>query len=272
MMISETYSSEDYRDKLVAFLDILGFHRLISQDKVSALASINMIDGHLKHILTVLHDPHGKDFSTRLFSDCMCISCDYSTENLFYILFELAFIQYYLSREGVFLRGALSRGLHFENSRMIFSKGLVNAYHLENSATYPRVIIDAALVDCIKEDKDSYIPIYESERSIDYVIQSPDRLYSVDYLYLIHQDGLDSIEELERHKQSIETTVDRNSEDSGIINKCRWLADYHNSKISEVIEGYAEPSLSEIMTSTSINTAAIFPNFTKNLMEHGNSS
>lgn len=88
----EIYSENDYSDRLVAFVDILGFQRLISQSRQEAIISINVIDGHLQHVLNILQKEYDKVFSIRLFSDCMCISCDYSTENLFYVVFELALV------------------------------------------------------------------------------------------------------------------------------------------------------------------------------------
>lgn len=118
----EKYTEKDYPDRLVAFVDILGFQRLISQDNSESLASISIIDGNLQHVLDTVQREHNEVFSIRLFSDCMCISCDYTIENLFYMVFELAFIQFIMARDGIFLRGALSRGNHFENDRMIFSR------------------------------------------------------------------------------------------------------------------------------------------------------
>lgn len=261
----EKYTEKDYSDRLVAFVDILGFQRLISQDNAEALTSINLIDGHLQHVLDVLQKEHDKVFSIRLFSDCMCISCDYTIENLFYIVFELAFIQFIMSRDGIFLRGALSRGNHFENDRMIFSKGLVNAYHIENKAIYPRIVIDGTLVEPIMDDDNLYSPYYIQERTKNFIIQSPDRYYSVDYLNILYQEGIDQIEALERHKDSIEAAAGQNLADSRITDKYRWLAEYHNCKAKEFVcpDDYEDHFLSEVLKSTTINISEIFPNFHK---------
>jgi hypothetical protein len=261
----EIHTGKDYSDRLVAFVDILGFQRLISQDNKDALVSINIIDEHLQHVLDVLQKEYDKVFSIRLFSDCMCISCDYTAENLFYIIFELAFIQYYLSREGIFLRGALSRGNHFENDRMIFSKGLVNAYHIEKKSIYPRIVIDGTLIKHIMDDNNFYAPIYIQERTKNFIIQSPDRYYSVDYMNILYQDGIDQIDALQCHKTSIEAAVESNLLDSHITDKYRWLAEYHNCKVTEFVrpDDYEEPYLSEMLISTVINVAEIFPHFKK---------
>jgi hypothetical protein len=261
----EIYTEKDYSDKLVAFIDILGFQRLISQDNSEALATITIIDGHLQHVLDVLQKEHDMVFTVRLFSDCMCISCDFTTENLFYIVFELAFIQFQMSCEGFFLRGALSRGNHFENERMIFSKGLVSAYNIEKKAIYPRIVIDGELIGAIIDDNNFYAPYYIQESSKNFLIQSPDGYYSVDYLNILYQEGIDQIDALECHKASIEAAVARNLLDSRITDKYRWLAEYHNCKATEFVrpDDYEECYLSEILKSTVINISETFPHFKK---------
>lgn len=263
--MDQTYTEKDYPEKLVAFVDILGFQRMISQDPPQAVATINIIDGHLQHVLDVLEREYEKVFSVKLFSDCMCVSCEHSIENLFFIIFELAFIQYYLFREGILLRGALSCGPHFENNRMIFSQGLVSAYQLEGIAIYPRIVLDKKLVDVVLNDKNYYIPVYAGECTKDFVIQSPDGHYFIDYLHIMHQDSFDRVEELELHKKSIEKAVKLDSLDSKIMDKIRWLAEYHNSKVQRVVseDGYEEPDLSEVLNSTLINISDNFSTFRK---------
>ncbi len=81
----------------------------------------------------------------------------------------------------------------------------------------------------------------------------------------IHLDGMDQIDELQSHKRSIETTVERNISDSRIMDKYRWLAEYHNYKVTEVVspDEYEEPDFPEIVRATAINIAEVFPHFTK---------
>lgn len=89
-------------------------------------------------------------------------------------------------------------------------------------------------------------------------------------LHTIHLDSMDQIEELQSHKRSIETAMERNSSDSRIRDKYRWLADYHNCKATEVVcpDKYEEPDLSETLRSTAISIAEVFPHFTKDYVGH----
>ena len=263
--MSNSYNESNYPDKLVAFLDILGFKNLVMQDIEGALQTINSIDGHLKHVLKILADNHGKTFSIKLFSDCICVSCEYTFENIFYMMYELAFIQLYFSFEGIFLRGALTKGNHFENDRIIFSKGLIKAYELEQAAIYPRIIIDKYLIDQIKQDNNSYFPIYIGFKKQDFLIQSPDGQFFVDYLNLLYEEGMDQIESLHKHKESIIDNVNKNLENIKIIEKCRWIAEYHNYKFNEIFDadGWEEDYATKVIKDTTIHISSVFPNFKK---------
>lgn len=263
--MSILYKEHDFPDKLVAFLDILGFTKLVLQNETTSLQTINFIDGHVRHILKILQEEYGMKFSSKLFSDCMCVSCEYSNENIFYILHELAYIQLYFSLEGIFLRGALSRGNHFENARMIFSRGLVKAYELEQNAIYPRIIIDNELVDQIKHDQGSYFPIYVEFKKQDFLLKSPDGQFFIDYLNFLHEEGSDQIESLITHKQAILEKVEENRDDPNIVEKYRWLAEYHNFKFNEMFtpDDFEESYSVEVIKETSIDLGLTFPHFLK---------
>lgn len=263
--MANSYSESNYPHKLVAFLDILGFKDLVMQDREGALQTINSIDGHLKHVLKILADNHGKTFSTKLFSDCICVSCEDTFENMFYIIYELAFIQLYFSLEGIFLRGDLSKGNHFENDRMIFSKGLIKAYELEQAAIYPRIIIDKDFIDQIKKDNDLYFPVYIGFMKQDFLIQSPDGQFFIDYLNLLHEEGFDQIEFLQKHRKSIIDNVNKNLKNIKIIDKYRWIAEYHNYKFNEIFDAdeWEKDYATTVINETTIHMSSVFPYFKK---------
>ena len=263
--MNDRYQDDVYPQKLVAFLDILGFRGLVTQDPSLALRSISQIDGHLTHVLSVLKETHGEAFSTKLFSDCMCISCDDTLENLFYIIFEVAFIQHLFSLDGIFIRGGVSRGNHFENDRVIFSHGLLNAYALEKAATFPRVLVDKVLIDAILRDDGTYSPHYTDFRTRDFVMQAPDGLQFVDYLHVLRLEGIDDVAELTQHRRAIESTVTRYPHDTKVMSKCRWLAEYHNTKLTEMFDpdDYDEAWSSQVIADVRIDIAGLFAQFKK---------
>jgi len=137
----------DTGSRIVAFLDILGFEELVKK----------YVDGEDKEILEKLKSALNstlkntdEDFEIiggkyKIFSDCTSLSIpDYlGTQNEATMLCSfMTLIKGYTFRlinENIYLRGGISVGFHHEDEMMIFSEGLIKAYHLENEETvYPR--------------------------------------------------------------------------------------------------------------------------------------
>jgi hypothetical protein len=169
----------DYQVKIVAYLDILGFKRLVFRSRTEAQRIIINIDNALKHILKCLELEGGPDwFSVKLFSDCFCLSCEDNNNNLYYMVSEISFLQWFLSASGIFISGGLSIGPHFENERIIFSEGLINAYELQKDDPFPRVLVAESLAYRIINAPS---PHYKGSLR-NYLIIGPDGRYFLDYL------------------------------------------------------------------------------------------
>src|SRR5260370_26785242 len=84
---------------------------------------------------------------TRMFSDCICSSSRFEPDNVFKFIYTIEALQMNLACSGVFVRGGIAIGRHFENPRMIVSEGLIDAYLLESKeAIVPRVVVSEATV------------------------------------------------------------------------------------------------------------------------------
>lgn len=64
-------------------------------------------------------------------------------------------------------------------------------------------------------------------------MQSPDGYFIVDYLHMIYEECMEPMEELKRHKNAIIKTVQQNKNNIKVIEKYRWLSEYHNYKFNE---------------------------------------
>lgn len=149
---SSSIAPLEYSERIVAFLDILGFKDLVLGVREEALKAIQRIDKGLVHVLDCMTLEGDSWFSAKLFSDCICISCEHIGSNLYYMLSELSFLQYQLACGQIYVRGGVSYGHHFENERMIFSEGLIESYGLELRANYPRILISESMQRLIQSD------------------------------------------------------------------------------------------------------------------------
>jgi len=250
-----------YSERLVAFIDILGFSHIINSDSNNDIENIKFFDENLRHVVKVLKDEYGKIFSIKMFSDCICLSCEHDPEKFEYILAELSYIQLHFSTSGIFIRGGFAKGLHFENELLIYSKGLIQAYELEKSAIYPRILISSEVVDLIKHE----LVNKRKDGKNYYLMKSPDGSYFLDYLDWLYSEGAEQNDFLSYHKNSIINQLKKNKSNARITEMYKWLSEYHNIKVDEFNpeEEFFEDAYQKIKDSLFIDIETMFPNFEK---------
>lgn len=265
-----------YAERFVAFLDILGFRELVLSDRQRCLSHIGTLDERLRHVLETVRTEHEEGFfSTRMFSDCICLATGYSAYELAWLLSELSFIQLDLAWGGIFIRGGLSCGPHFENDLMVFSEGLVRAYDLEREAVYPRVVIDDSVTSFIRDRADEvskyiYFPgeeiglsvwTHPRDDCIAYISRSSDGYYFVDYLDVLRSSVMEPADGFDEHKKALLLQVAKNPGNRRILSKYHWLAEYHNRKFAQLFlpEDWHEPYYSGLRDRCLIDITETFP-------------
>ena len=132
----------------VAFIDILGFSEMVRHDCESS---------NSPKYLDILHKSHvqateilGEDLQTGLiqFSDSIVFSRAFDLAALDGFISSVANLQKSMFKNGLLCRGGITFGKHFVKDRFMFSKGMIDAYHLESlKAKFPRVIISENLLE-----------------------------------------------------------------------------------------------------------------------------
>ena len=142
------YQFENY---YCVFLDILGY-----KDKLARFfrGEYNLC-GRVQramHYAEARTDDSPDGIKTRIFSDSIILTAPEKVEIGLLINYTAAIVAYF-SYEGLFLRGGISAGRLLENDAdgfsFLASEGLVNAYKMETTATYPMIVIDTTLVSKI---------------------------------------------------------------------------------------------------------------------------
>jgi len=161
-----------YEERLVAFIDILGFKELVkkSENDTSKIVLINNALNYLKNweipqnwglkYIEIEEDAQKRgvdSFDIRnktnstSFSDSIVVSVKVNNnvnEMATTLIANLAYIGAFLLEEGILFRGGLTIGnlVHNENGT-VFGQGLIDAYKLEsNNAKYPRIILSDKLI------------------------------------------------------------------------------------------------------------------------------
>ncbi|WP_145961317.1 hypothetical protein [Salinisphaera sp. LB1] len=192
----------NYENRVVAFIDILGFKSLISntEDKtgndisekidalVEAFASIREIwdlDENSKEFLDLDLD-FDKNKKVTIFSDSIGVSFRTEKESgVFYTLLEIKLLIMRLVARGIICRGAVALGKFIHTDEYLFGPALNEAYLLESrAALYPRIILDRNVV---KLGARSHAPHHDSaheQYAIEALLeQDSDGMYYIDYFF-----------------------------------------------------------------------------------------
>ena len=152
-------------ERFVAFVDILGFEKIISRIENSTDEN-NLELKKIKSILNFMneevYDPNysadlpiyvegenclieGELGDPRLtyVSDCIIISAEATLDGFKGLSRKIHKITADLAFDGIFCRGAISKGKLFHRERVLFGSAYIRAYKLEDEeAKFPRIIID----------------------------------------------------------------------------------------------------------------------------------
>lgn len=161
-----------YREKFIAFIDIIGFKDLIDNTGEEIIERVvNTIEESLDAYKERFPDESsGPDTDLMgyqilkfkpeyyLMSDSIILTMDVRENNLFRLLFGVTTIQKKFIENNLFVRGAVVKGKIFETtasdgaSSIVFGPGGIAAYKMESTdALYPRVVVSDTVLGCLKE-------------------------------------------------------------------------------------------------------------------------
>jgi hypothetical protein len=201
-----------YPEKYVAFVDMLGFRKLVesadaSAEKREALAEIvrvfrTTIGGH-------------ESLGTRIshFSDCLIVSADRCEQGLYAVLSGCTWLALNLIQYAVLVRGGIAIGGITHEADIVFGMGINRAYAFEKSGFPPRIGLDREVV-------------VDIERSA--------MLSKVGFIAHDHIDGQPMLHILQQIKDYAAERV---------VGAIVW--DRHAADIAEIIRAHANPGQPE---------------------------
>lgn len=206
----------------VLFVDLLGVREMAKAE--DAADNLDRLSAALIETYGALNDPQS-GFHMAVFSDSMAVAVPVSkgreAETLASLLTIVADIQLTLATDAeIFLRGGIVIGqLHMHN-RILFGKGLVDAYELEcKRAVQPRILIgESARKFAVRKEADLGA----------YLIADSAGNCSLNYLAAAHQLYRNSAEVMDMHREVVETQLIEHAGNLTIWEKYRWVAELHN--------------------------------------------
>jgi hypothetical protein len=182
----------EYQDRVVCFLDILGFRERIaktlkadgtdSPDNIAQLA--NALDG-IREILDIDRPEDRPETEITQFSDSIVISFSSGAESgVFFAVLSILWVQIGLVLRGILCRGGIARGRLIHTPKMLFGPAMVNAYLLESrAALYPRVILDESIIAVgVQAHARHHDAEHERDSIMNVLQKDTDGMYYVNYI------------------------------------------------------------------------------------------
>jgi hypothetical protein len=138
-----------YEQRVVAFIDILGFRSLVEKLKSNQLLhnELHLALAEIKSYKNPAGDENTAQakIEASVFSDSIVISADVS--NGFQVFWSCIGLQTRLLELKILTRGGISRGLTVHKDDILYGEGMLKAYDLESkNAIYPRVVVDPEFI------------------------------------------------------------------------------------------------------------------------------
>ena len=131
--------------------------------------------------------------------------------------------------EGYFVRGAISFGDVYIDEIAVFGPALIDAHNGEEKlARDPRIILTEEAVKIVKKHLTSY-PNKEGAPQCHHLLCDSDGQWFLNYLdILLPAEGEVLMDDLIKHKNTVECKLEKHSSDPKIWSKYSWVARYHN--------------------------------------------
>lgn len=244
-----------YTERIVAFIDILGFKKLVERSLHSPEAA-QRIYRALQLIYQRKEDNEATGFmgmqkygvEVAVFSDSVVISypVDYSG-GLFFVLLDVIHLQLELMGLGILIRGGIAIGPLYHNGQIVYGPAMNQAYLLESVyAVYPRIILDeqTAVNGTLKTCAQGHTVQMEAEYIDACIRRDKDGFY---YLDILRQDselsdfGDEYYYWLKTVRKIIVQGLNDNMTDKRIYDKYVWMKNYFNEVVSDKEAFYPTP-------------------------------
>ena len=250
-----------YQQRIVVFLDVLGFKNKLSEFEHEALTNIennsvndfisqkaNDFVGVFKDVIGLMDKFNCKYY---LFSDNICITVDpfYNKSLAIEILFTVSSLFKRFTKMGYFLRGGIDYGWILDEEDIALGVPLANAYLMESTqAIYPRIIISQRFVEFLNES----VLIEQDAFNKDNFLKTSCEINHINLFYNVIKTD-DKIGFFSEYKDIIEKALLESEQKEFIHMKFKWRAIEYNNFLNEYTDNISNFEQESIIEEKVIN-------------------
>lgn len=173
-----------YEDRLILFIDFLGFKEVVETTATDPTALGRLIDA-LNEIGSMGELPAVSSQRVTQFSDSVVLSYAVNEESgAFWMINEIALTVISLVFRGYLLRGAVTIGQLYHEDRHVVGPAMVAAVEMESKiACFPRVIVDPAVIQLARRHRREGHSAHDEEQYVrSFISEDTDGLLFIDYV------------------------------------------------------------------------------------------
>lgn len=240
-----------YEDRIVAFVDLLGFKNAVRESvydpdiRRRIKAVFDILSNEYEHTYKADEDTDslakliGKEMT--FFSDCVVISYDQrAIGGIFYTLLDIIHLCLDFSYNGFLLRGGVVCGQITHEKNICYGPAMNNAYLIESEiAKNPLIRIDNSIFINAEKYKAKHHTILQEYEHIFNLLKTDHKTgaYYIDYLAQSSEcDSWNSyLNYLHKIKKDMEYNLWKYRDNPRIYSKYEWYKTYYNDTIKQVI-------------------------------------
>jgi hypothetical protein len=182
--LATSSSTPHYEDRLILFIDFLGFKELVGTTETDATALKRLLDA-LNDIASMGDMPAFESQRVTQFSDSVVLSYAVNEESgAFWMINEIALTVISLVFRGYLLRGAVTIGPLYHEDRHVVGPAMVAAVEMESKiARFPRVVVDPTVIRLARRHRREGHTAHEEEQYVrSFVSEDADGQLFIDYV------------------------------------------------------------------------------------------
>jgi hypothetical protein len=240
-----------YTDRIVAFIDVLGFQEKLYEFEKDAQAKkieegteylvsekVNEFINTFKNVTELLDKDN---FQYYLFSDNICITVDYvaKPDAIVSLLFTISELFYSFAQKGYFLRGGMEIGKFIDEKQIALGVPLAKAYMMESKdAVNPRILISDEYYKLIQGAISQNRPTGFEILSEDFLINHNCEMHYLNVFCNILKKE-DKVAFFSDIRVRIIESLQQSSRKEKINTKYTWLAEEYNQFLEFYISDFA---------------------------------
>ncbi len=241
-MTAQIGGSPAYRDRVVGFVDILGFGDLVRRADKNPVLRSDIIEA-LGRVRSVAAPTEGETgLRAQNFSDSLILSAANTPDGLWHLLLSMDSLAWNLLQIGVLVRGGVTIGGMQHDPDLVFGVGVNEAYRLESTvARTPRIVLGAQAVAAANRYANDHA-IWEAYRN-SRLLRDRDGVWFLHYLAElgIFNRQNDSRSEASRHPlysmgqgvhRIMQEKLEQTLEHPDVYAKFEWFARYWNAEVA----------------------------------------